>query len=108
MSEFTKRKLYSTTQHLAKIYTKSEFFQDKPIDEALIDEHIDIFRDLGAILENSLKLIFAIQHNYTKKEDIKDIENTTFYKVCLTLFLLLAIVLGKINLMVGFQNKIFP
>ena len=54
MSEFTKRKLYSTTQHLAKIYTMGKFFQDKAIDEALIDEHIDIFRDLGAILETHL------------------------------------------------------
>jgi hypothetical protein len=39
-------------QAITKILTKSKFFEDSPkIVETIIDEHIEIFRELGAIAE---------------------------------------------------------
>jgi hypothetical protein len=82
INEFVKRKIYATTQHLAKISRKGGFYQESAvIDEALIDDHIDIFKDLGAILENYLKLLYAIKQELTAKKEIDNIENTNFYEV---------------------------
>ena len=79
---FTKRKVKSTTQALIKIQTKEKFFKNpSKIDEMTIDEHLDIFREAGAITENYLKLIYGIKHNYDTDQEIEDLEKTKFYQI---------------------------
>jgi hypothetical protein len=64
INKFVKEGGKSTTQALTKILVKSKFFEDSPrIDETIIDEHIEIFRESGAIAEGYLKLIYGIKHN---------------------------------------------
>ena len=51
IGDFSKRKIRSTIQAVAKISIKKRFFEDrKDFSESIIDEHIEIFRELGAIV----------------------------------------------------------
>ena len=73
--EFEKEGGKSTTQALTKILGKSKFFEDSPrIDETIIDEHIEIFRELGAIAEGYLKLIYGIKHNCHTNQDLEKLD----------------------------------
>lgn len=53
---------------------------DKVISSDII-EHLDIFRESGAITENYLKLIYGIKHICETDQEIEDLEKTEFYKI---------------------------
>jgi hypothetical protein len=64
------------------IFTKPEFFKDLPnFDEKTIDDHIEVFKSLSAIVEKMFKLIYAIinKHWTMQTPPNLDIERN-FYK----------------------------
>jgi hypothetical protein len=82
IGDFTKRKIRSTTQMAAKISTKKRFFEDrKDYTESIIDEHTEIFRELGAIVENQLKLLYGIKHGYKGIGLAEKLEQKKFYNI---------------------------
>ena len=82
INKFIKRKLYSTTQHLAKINRNQKFYRRTvKINEVTVDEYVEIFGELGAILENYLKLLYGILHNYRTDKEIEQLEKTIFYDI---------------------------
>jgi hypothetical protein len=62
VKEYMKEKGRSITQVITKILTKKKFFENNPkTDETVINEHIEIFRELGGIAESYLKLIYGLK-----------------------------------------------
>jgi hypothetical protein len=67
---------------MARIYTKQKFYQETIIlDEITVDKHIEIFRELGAIAENYLKLVYGVVHKYRTDKEIETLEKTQFYDI---------------------------
>jgi hypothetical protein len=80
--DYRKKKLQSVTQGFTKILGVEGFFKDMPtVDDTIIDEHVEIFRELGAIAEHHLKLLYAIKSNYSSQKDIDGLETTNFYDI---------------------------
>lgn len=92
--DYRKEKLLSITQGFTKILMMEDFFKNvSTLDETIIDEHFNIFRELGGIVENHLKLLYAIKHNYSSGKDInklgtsmvsdiwKDLKNDKDYSI---------------------------
>jgi hypothetical protein len=55
-------------------YIPEHFLYPSRIDETIIDEHIEIFRELGAIAEGYLKLIYGIKHNCHTNQDLEKLD----------------------------------
>jgi len=79
---FIEREGKSIVQAITKIRTKGKFFEDpSTMDEIIVDEHLEIFRELGAIAESYLKLIYAIKYDFSTIKDLDKLQTTDFYKV---------------------------
>jgi hypothetical protein len=82
IGRFIKRKMKSTTQGIAKIQTKWKFFRNiQTLDEITIDEHLETFRELAAIAENYLKLLYGIKNNYSTDQEMERLEKTKFHDI---------------------------
>ena len=80
--DFSKLKLQSTSQGITKIQTKRSFFKSNiRMTETTVDEHLDIFRELGAVTETFLKMLYGIKYNYTTTEQIQKLEKKEFYEI---------------------------
>jgi hypothetical protein len=76
------KKLVPISQGIVRIFRTKMFFRDvHTLDEETIDETLEIFRELGAIGEHHLKLLYAMKHNYSSEQDISKLEKTEFYKI---------------------------
>jgi hypothetical protein len=81
IGDFTRRKIKSHTQTVAKMSTRRNFFTERhTINASLADEHIEVFRDIGAIAENYMKLLFGIKHDYGMELTDK-LEKTEFHLI---------------------------
>ena len=67
---------------MAKINRNQKFYRRTvKINEVTVDEYVEIFGELGAILENYLKLLYGILHNYRTDKEIEQLEKTIFYDI---------------------------
>jgi hypothetical protein len=67
------------SQGIVRVFRTKMFFRDvHTLDEKTIDDTLQIFRELGAIAEHHLKLLYAMKHNYSSEQEISKLEKTKF------------------------------
>lgn len=66
--DYKRKKLVSISQGIVRIFKNKKFFKDEIVpNENTVDEAIDIFRELGAVAEHHLKLLYAIKYGYSSE-----------------------------------------
>jgi len=71
----------SVSQKIMKITSKSRFFEGRSkMDEFFIEEYVDIFKELSALSERYLKLLYGVAHNYSPNQ-IVVLQKKRFYEI---------------------------
>jgi hypothetical protein len=74
-----KEKEISSTQGMVRIQTKNEFFKDNlTINESLIDQHLEIYRELVSIAENYIKFLYLFKY---PSKSFETINKTYFFSI---------------------------
>jgi hypothetical protein len=77
-----KSKKLAMSQGIVRVFRTKMFFRDvHTLDEKTIDDTLQISRELGAIVEHHLKLLYAMKHNYSSEQEISKLEKTEFYTI---------------------------